>query len=113
MAQLEGGGGGGHCVVRNDWVRALSSLGHWLHCLESPGPGDIAEPTNPSEQQFASSSQTKEGDLWSHHLLARGSADQARAGAPDVRVRGAAGGGGGSRWSWNQEVLKLGADVLP
>lgn len=53
MAQLEGGG---HCVVRNDIVCALSSLGHWLHCLESPGPGDTAKPTSPSEQDFASSS---------------------------------------------------------
>lgn len=45
MAQLEGGR---HCVVRTDLVCALSS-GHWLHCLESPGPGDTAEPTSPSE----------------------------------------------------------------
>lgn len=58
-------------MVRNDWVCALSSLGHWLHCLESPGPGDTAEPTSPFEQEVASSSQTKEGDIWFQNLLAR------------------------------------------
>lgn len=68
MAQLEQGG---HCVVRTDWVCALSCSGHWLHCLESPGPGDTAEPTSHSEQDFASFPQTKEGDMWSQNPLAR------------------------------------------
>lgn len=30
MAQLEWGG---HCVMRTDWVCALSREDHWLHCL--------------------------------------------------------------------------------
>ena len=61
-------GWGGHCVVRTDWVCALSCLGHWLHCLESPGPGDTAEPTRPSKQDFASSPPTKERDVGTESL---------------------------------------------
>lgn len=58
-------------MVRTDWACALSCSGHWLHCLESPGPGDTAERTSPSDQDLASSLQTKEGDVWSQDPLAR------------------------------------------
>lgn len=33
MSSWRSWSGGGHCVMRTDWGRALSGLGHWLHCL--------------------------------------------------------------------------------